>query len=61
MVADPLCPTSRTFMDLGAAVVREVAKMSGVQVRDTPIMGISAESFVIYFNLRSLSLLGLYT
>ncbi len=29
MVADPTCPTSQTFMELGAAVVREVAKMGG--------------------------------
>ncbi len=29
VVADPACATSATFMDLGAAVVREVAKISG--------------------------------
>ncbi|GAX74930.1 hypothetical protein CEUSTIGMA_g2376.t1 [Chlamydomonas eustigma] len=29
VVSDPLCSTSRTFMELGASVVREVAKMRG--------------------------------
>ncbi len=28
MVCSPTCDTARVFMDLGAAVVREVAKMS---------------------------------
>ena len=31
-MSDPLCSTSRTFMELGASVVREVAKMTGGQV-----------------------------
>lgn len=30
MVSDPTCSTSASFMELGAAVVREVAKMGSV-------------------------------
>ncbi|GLC43445.1 hypothetical protein PLESTB_001558000 [Pleodorina starrii] len=33
VVADPTCATSAAFMELGAAVVREVAKMGGRPVR----------------------------
>ncbi len=31
VVADPLCDTSQAFMDLGAAVVREIAKLKMVE------------------------------
>lgn len=30
-MSDPTCATASAFMELGAAVVREVAKMSSVQ------------------------------
>ncbi|GLI60500.1 hypothetical protein VaNZ11_002663 [Volvox africanus] len=35
VVADPMCATSAAFMELGAAVVREVAKMAGRPARQT--------------------------
>lgn len=33
VVSDPTSPTAAAFMELGASVVREVAKMSSAQVR----------------------------